>query len=167
MRTARILLALPGLAALVWGAVLAVQFGLHSFRDGRSAVEFLIGGTLANDAIVAPVVGLAGLAISRFVGPAWRTPVRVGAAVSGVLALIAVPALWRVTPAVNPGLDDRNYGAGLLIALAVVWVVVVAAGLTGGRTAARAATARPGRSPRGRRRPAGSTAATSTRPPSR
>lgn len=153
MRVARILLALAGLAALVWGAVLAVQFGLHSFRDGRSAVEFLVGGTLANDAIVAPVIGLAGLAISRFAGPAWRTPVRVGAAVSGVLALIAVPALWRVTPALNLGLDDRNYGAGLLIALAVVWVLVVAAGLVR-RRSLTPARAHAGTAPDPRRRPA-------------
>jgi hypothetical protein len=131
MRAARLALALPGLAALIWGLVLAVQFALHSFGDGRSAVLFLIGGPVLHDAVVAPIVGVVGLVISRRVGLFWRTPMRVGAAISGVLALLAVPALWRTYAApANPGLDDRNYGLGLLIALVVVWLGVVAGGLT-------------------------------------
>ncbi len=130
MRVARIVFALPGLAALVWGLVLTVQFALHSFRDGRSAVVYLIGGPIVHDGLVAPVVGLAGLLIGRWVGPHWRAPVRIGAAISAVLAVIAVPALWRTYAGQpNPGLDDRNYLAGLLIALAVVWLAVGAGGL--------------------------------------
>lgn len=130
MRTARIALALPGLAALAWGLVLAVQFVLHSFRDGRSAVGFLIGGPVLHDGLVAPVVALVGLLISRWVSPHWRAPVRIGAAASAVLTLIAVPALWRTYAGQhNPGLDDRNYAAGLSIALVVVWVAVGAGGL--------------------------------------
>jgi hypothetical protein len=130
MRTARIAFALPGLAALAWGLVLAVQFALHSFRDGRSAIAFFIGGPILHDAVVAPFVGLVGLLISRLVRQHWRTPVRLGAAISGVLTLIAVPAIWRTYAGQhNPGLDDRNYTAGLLIALAVVWLGVVAWGL--------------------------------------
>jgi hypothetical protein len=130
MRTSRIAFAVPGLAALVWGLVLAVQFALHSFRDGRSAVAFFIAGPILHDALVAPFVGLVGLVISRLVGQHWRTPVRLGAAVSGVLTLLAVPAIWRTYAGQpNPGLDDRNYTAGLLIALAVVWLAVVAWGL--------------------------------------
>lgn len=129
MRTARIAFALPGLAALVWGLVLAAQFALHSFRDGRSAIEFFIGGPILHDALVAPFVGLVGLLISRWVGRHWRTPVRLGAAVSGVLALLAIPAIWRTYAGQhNPGLDDRNYTAGLLVALAVVWLAVAAWG---------------------------------------
>jgi hypothetical protein len=130
MRTIRIAFALPGLAALAWGLVLAVQFALHSFRDGRSAIAFFIGGPILHDAVVAPFVGVVGLLISKWVGQRWRTPVRVGAAVSGVLTLIAVPAIWRTYAGQrNPGLDDRNYAAGLLVALAVVWVGVVVWGL--------------------------------------
>jgi hypothetical protein len=130
MRVARLALALPGLAALVWGLVLAVQFALHSFGDGRSAVLFLISGPVLHDGVVAPVVGVVGLVISRRVGLFWRTPVRVGVAISGVLTLLAVPALWRTYAGqANPGLDDRNYGLGLLIALAVVWLGVLAGGL--------------------------------------
>jgi hypothetical protein len=52
-----------------------------------------------------------------------------------VLGLIAVPALWRGYAGLhNPGLDDRNYPLGLLLALLVVWLVVVAAALARRRT---------------------------------
>jgi hypothetical protein len=130
MRTARIAFALPGLAALAWGLVLATQFALHSLRDGRSALAFFVGGPVLHDALVAPFVGLIGLVISRWVGRHWRTPVRLGAATSGVLALLAVPAIWRTHAGQhNPGLDDRNYPAGLLLALAVVWLAMVGWGL--------------------------------------
>lgn len=126
----RVAIAIPGLAAMVWGIVLALEFVFHSWRDGRSAIAFFLGGAIGHDLIVAPIVGLVGLLISRRVPVAWRTPIRVGASISAVLGLIAVPALWRAYagPA-NPGLDDRNYAAGLLIALAVVWAFVLAGGL--------------------------------------
>jgi len=130
MRTSRLAFALPGLAALAWGMVLAIQFALHSSRDGRSAIAFFVSGPVLHDALVAPFVGLIGLVISRWAGRLWRTPVRLGAAISGVLALLAVPAIWRTYAGQhNPGLDDRNYTAGLLIAVAVVWLLVVAWGV--------------------------------------
>lgn len=130
MRTTRIAFALPGLAALAWGLVLAVQFALHSFHDGRSAIAFFVGGPILHDAVVAPLVGVIGLLISGLMGQHWRTPVRLGAAISGVLTLVAVPAIWRTYAGQhNPGLDDRDYTAGLLIALAVVWLGVVGWGL--------------------------------------
>jgi hypothetical protein len=54
-------------------------------------------------------------------------PVAVGAVLSGVLALLAAPLLWRPfgVPA-NPGLHDANYGLGLAVALGVVWAGVLA-----------------------------------------
>jgi hypothetical protein len=130
MRTARVVLALTGLAATVWGLVLAVRFALHSVRDGGSAIGFFVGGPVVHDAVVAPVVGVVGLLVSRHVPEGWRTPVKVAAAMSGVLALLAVPALWRAHAGLpNPGLDDRDYGVGLLVALAVVWLLALAGGL--------------------------------------
>lgn len=126
----RIAIALPGLAALVWGIVLAAQFAFHSWRDGRSALLYFLGGAIGHDVLVAPLVGVVGLLISTRVPVAWRTPIRVGASISGVLGLIAIPALWRAHAGLhNPGLDDRNYAAGLLIALAVVWTLTLAGGL--------------------------------------
>lgn len=129
MRVARIALALPGLAALGYGVLLAVRFAAHSFTDGRSALAYLIGSPVLHDALVAPVVGLVGLLISRWVGRYWRAPVRIGLAASATLVLIAVPGIWRTDAGQhNPGLDDRNYALGLGIALVVVWAGVGAGG---------------------------------------
>jgi hypothetical protein len=130
VRAARLLLALPGLAALAYGALLAVRFVAHSGKDGRSALEFFVGGAIGHDLLVAPIVGLVALVISRWAPVAWRTPVRIGAAITAVLGLIALPTLWRANagPA-NPGLDDRDYAGGLLAAYAVVWLLVVLGGL--------------------------------------
>jgi hypothetical protein len=123
-------LALLGLAALVFGAVLAVRFALASTVDGRTLAVWLVGGPVLHDALLAPAVGGAGLLIARRLGPAWRAPVQIGSAVSAVLVLLAVPALWRANaPAANPGLDDRNYPLGLAVYLAVVWLGVLVAGL--------------------------------------
>jgi hypothetical protein len=132
----RIVFAVLGLAALVWGAILVVQFAVQSWPDTRSAAAFLIAGPVVHDAVVAPVVGVVGLVIARRLGPAWRTPVRIGAALSAVLALLAVPALWRAYAGPpNPGLEDRNYGLGLVISLAIVWVIVLACGFVSRRSA--------------------------------
>jgi hypothetical protein len=126
----RLALALPGLAALVWGAILAVRFAVHSWHNGQAALLFFVGGAIGHDLLIAPIVGIAGLLISKHVPVAWRTPIRVGSAVSGVLGLIAIPALWRTYAGLpNPGLDDRPYALGLLIALATVWLLALVGGL--------------------------------------
>jgi hypothetical protein len=53
--------------------------------------------------------------------------VRIGATLSAMLVLLAVPALWRTNAGPpNPGLDDPKYGLGLLIALAAVWLSLLA-----------------------------------------
>lgn len=126
----RVALALPGLAALVWGATLAVRFAVHSWHNGQAALLFFLGGAIGHDLLVAPIIGTAGLLISRHLPVAWRTPIRVGSAVSAVLGLIAIPALWRTYAGLpNPGLDDRPNPLGLLITLAAVWLLTLAGGL--------------------------------------
>lgn len=120
--TARATLAVLGVAALTWGTVLFAQ----SWFDTRRAFGFLLGAPIVHDAIVAPVFALIGLGIARWVSAPWRTPIRVGAALSGVLALLAVPALWRTYAGPpNPGLADRDYGAGFGIALGMVWLIAL------------------------------------------
>jgi hypothetical protein len=129
-RASRAVLALAGLAALAWGAVLAVQVAAASARNGISAVAWVIGPPVVHDAVIAPVVGVVGLLLARTLPGPWRVPVTAAAAVSGVLALIAVPSLWRTFGgSVNPGLHDRNYAAGLLLWLGVLWVVALVAGI--------------------------------------
>lgn len=126
----RVLFAVTGLALLAYGAVLAWEFGTSRTVNAVQGIAWFVGGPVLHDGLVAPVVGLVGLALTRWLPTPWRTPVKAGVVASGVLTLLALPLLWRPYHVVtNPGLHDRNYGAGLAIALGVVWVVVVAVGL--------------------------------------
>lgn len=126
----RTLLALTGLALLAYGAVLAWEFGTSRTLNAVQGIAWFVGGPVVHDGLVAPVVGVVGLLLTRFVAPSWRAPVAVGVVLSAVLTLLAIPLLWRPFHVVtNPGLHDRDYGVGLVIALGVVWVGVVATGL--------------------------------------
>lgn len=131
MRTTRAAFAVAGLAMLAWGGWLSWEFLTSRTRNAVQGLAWFVGGPVVHDGLVAPAVGVLGLLLTRFVPVAWRAPIAVGAVLSGVLALLAVPLLWRpFGVATNPGLHDRNYVAGLAIALAVVWLGVVVAGTT-------------------------------------
>jgi len=109
-----------GVGIGVWGAVLLVQLNL--FEVG----PWLLGGPVLHDVLVAPVVGLVGLAIARVLPTRWRAPVAVGLVLTATLTMLAVPYLWRAySGPVNPGLHDRPYLVGYLIALAVMWLAVL------------------------------------------
>ncbi|WHT16948.1 hypothetical protein N8J89_27940 [Crossiella sp. CA-258035] len=130
----RWVLGAAGAGLLGWGGFLLLPLLFDSFENTVSLGGWLIGGPVLHDAVVAPVVGLLGLVISQRVGRAWRTPVVTGLVVSAVLTALSVPWLWRsFAPYVNPGLHDRNVLLGLVIALAVVWLAVLAAGLVNRR----------------------------------
>ena len=108
----RLLIGAVGVAMAVWGALLAIQV--------PQIIEFgawFLAGPILHDALLAPLVGVVGLAL--------KGPVKAGAVVSGILVLIAVPLLWQPHVPVNPGLHDRDYWLGLAISLAVVWLVVL------------------------------------------
>lgn len=126
----RVLLAMSGLALVAYGGLLAWEFATSRAVNAVQGAAWFIGGPLVHDAIVAPAVGLIGLVLTRIVPKPWRTPVAVGVVVSGVLTLVAIPLLWRPYGMfTNPGLHDRDYGAGLAIALGAVWLTVIATGL--------------------------------------
>jgi ubiquinone/menaquinone biosynthesis C-methylase UbiE len=130
MRLTRIMLVLLGLAGLGFGVSLAWPMLLAVPQAGWSFPGWLIVGPFAHDGLIAPLVGVFGLLVVGRLPQAWRAPVTAGAAASGVLLLLSVPHLWRAfAPNHYPGLDDRDYPAGLLIALAVVWAVALAVGL--------------------------------------
>lgn len=126
----RALLALSGLALLAYGGLLTWEFATSRTVNAVQGTAWFIGGPLIHDGVIAPAVGLTGLLLTRIVPKPWRTPVTIGATLSGVLALVAIPLLWRpFGTAVNPGLHDRNYGAALAITLSAVWLAVAAAGM--------------------------------------
>jgi hypothetical protein len=123
-------LGLAGLALLGYGAVLAWEFASSRTVNAVQGAAWFVGGPLVHDGLVAPVVGLAGLGLTRVLPRPWHRPVTVGVVLTGVLVLLSVPLLWRpFGTSVNPGLHDRDYGGGLAIALGVVWGVVIIAGL--------------------------------------
>jgi hypothetical protein len=127
----RVLLALTGLALLAYGTLLVWDFATSRTVNAVQGAAWFLGGPLLHDGIVAPAVGLTGLLLTRVVPVPWRTPVTAGVVLSGVLTLVAIPLLWRpYGTVVNPGLHDRNYGAGLAVALGVVWAAVIVAGVT-------------------------------------
>lgn len=108
----------------VWGAVLLVRLDL--FEIG----PWLLGGPVLHDVVVAPVVGVVGLAIARALPDGWQAPVAVGLVLTATVTMLAVPYLWRAhSGPVNPGLHDRPYLAGYLVALAALWLAVVVVGV--------------------------------------
>ncbi|MFI5558594.1 hypothetical protein ACIA2T_04880 [Amycolatopsis japonica] len=126
MKTLRLLLFLPGLAALAWGAVLFSEYAFPLRPDVFGTLGWLAGGPLVHDLLIAPLVGAAGFALSRFLPDRWKTPVKTGAVLTGVLTLLAFPLLWRpFGGARNPGLHDADTVTGLLVTLAVVWLGVL------------------------------------------
>ncbi|MFB9924980.1 hypothetical protein ACFORO_26445 [Amycolatopsis halotolerans] len=128
MKTARIVLALPGLAALAYGVVLFLDYAAPAWPDSFTTLLWLGGGPIVNDAVFAPVAGVVGLLLARILPKPWRGPVQVGAALTAVLGFVAFPLLWRtygVPP--KPGLHDGNAWLGLVATLAVVWGAVLAA----------------------------------------
>lgn len=84
----RTLLAVTGLAALAWGGYLLAEFALASTRDAWQAELWFLGGPIAHDAVVAPVVGAVGLLIATRLPPHWRAPVATGAVAAAAAALI-------------------------------------------------------------------------------
>jgi hypothetical protein len=120
-----------GVGLIGWGAVELLPALVDS---PLSLGGWLVGGPVVHDALLAPLVGVGGAVIARVLPKPWRTPVGAGLVVSGVLVVLSVPYLWRAfSGPVTPGLHDRPYLAGLLIALSVVWVAVAVAGLVSSR----------------------------------
>ncbi len=93
--------------------------------DALGWATWLVGGALAHDLLLVPVVLLVGRAL-RVVPGALRAPVQAALLAAAVLTLVAVPFVGRfgVKPG-NPSHLPRDYTAGLLVALAVVGATTV------------------------------------------
>lgn len=122
----RVALGLVGLAGMGWGAVLLAPLLLGAPADAVSLLGWLVGGPVLHDLLLAPLVAVVGLAVTRLLPAGWRGPVAAGLVLSGALVLVAAPRLWRAEAGpVNPGLNDRDYLPGLLVELAVLWGVLL------------------------------------------
>ena len=118
----RWLFLLPGLAAVAYGGHGLLTAGRRVPLD--SWLTWFVGSALLHDLVIAPVwIGLGWLA-ARLLPAAARPAVVVGAAVAGLLALIALPLVLGVgvDPA-NPSFLPRDYGRNLLLVDAAVLVL--------------------------------------------
>jgi hypothetical protein len=109
-----------GAPVIAWGirGILDESARTHPAELGR----WLIGSAVVHDAVLLPLVLAVGLLARRAVpADAWP-PVRWALATSGVLVLVSWPFVrgYGRSPG-NPSLLPRNYGGGLVVALAVVW----------------------------------------------
>ena len=106
------------------GLLTAEGNGLGSF------IPWFAGGALLVDLLVVPLAAGVGLVGRRLVpAPAWPA-IRAGLIASATLAVFAAPLVANLggTPG-NPSLRPRDYGSGLVSAVAVVWLVALTVGL--------------------------------------
>jgi hypothetical protein len=90
----------------------------------RRWLVVFVGSALAHDLLLAPVVVLLGVAVARLV-PVWVRPaVQAGLICSGVVVLFAYPLVRGFgRRADNPTILPLDYGRGLVVVLAAIWLV--------------------------------------------
>jgi hypothetical protein len=122
VRRARIVLALVGLVLLVRGVLgTLTDPGTHLAGELAFLATVLIG----HDAIVLPVAIGIGAAVARWAPPPVRGPAQAGLFASAVLTFVALPLVIGAGAIPdNPSALPLNYGRGLAVSLAAVWVVV-------------------------------------------
>lgn len=123
MKLARAVLGVLGLAALAWGVDMA-------YPMVKDIWKWFLAPPILDDALVLPIAGLISLGIARWASTAWRWPLHFGIGATAIITYLAVTEAWRpygFPP--KPGLHDRDYVSGTLITLAVLWAVVLLAGL--------------------------------------
>lgn len=116
-------MALGGSVALFGAGGLLTAEG----NDLPSFIPWFAGGALLVDLVVVPLAAAVGLVGRRFVpSPAWP-PVRAGLLASAALAVFAAPLIIDLGGRPdNDSLRPRDYGSGLLTAVAVVWAIALA-----------------------------------------
>ena len=114
-------------AAVGWALILVGVRGVFSHRiDTRPAqlARFVVGGALIHDLLIAPVVIILGVALTRVVRGRARAVVQAALVVSAALALFSYPLVRAFGRAAhNPTSLPHNYAANLAIVLGVVWAV--------------------------------------------
>ncbi|MDF2823530.1 MAG: hypothetical protein K0R68_938, partial [Mycobacterium sp.] len=119
----RVVLGAVGIVVIGYGAVLLLD------NSGPVLVRIAVwaaAGVLLHDFVFAPLVTALGYAGRRILPRALWAPVGIASLLSIVLVLLAVPVFDRPgAKPLNPTVVDRDYPAGLWIALAVVWVATL------------------------------------------
>jgi hypothetical protein len=126
VRAGRLLFLVPGAALASYGGWLLLRQASWRPVYLISLGGWLFGGVALHDAVVAPVVAVAGLVVARLLPPPWRGAVAGAAASTAALLLVAVPLLWRPDSAPrNPGLHDRPHATGLALWVGLLWTILL------------------------------------------
>jgi hypothetical protein len=119
VKVTRVLAGAAGVALMGVGASL-----LTDVRDLTGVLVWLGGAVVLHDALIAPLVLLAGLVLVR---GGVRGPVRGALVVVGALTVVALPVLLRPGRRANASVLPLDYPRNWLIAMAVVATVTVLA----------------------------------------
>lgn len=134
LNAVRIVLIGLGAWAVWYGAGLLFDSGTEAVR---SIALWFSAGILLHDGVFAPLCAAIGTGSRRLLARHWWAPVACGAVCTVALGLIAAPVIAREgAMSDNQSVLDRNYPAGLAVALVLVWLLVGAALLAGRRRAA-------------------------------
>lgn len=121
----RLPLALGGIAAMGWGLWLMRDDGLERWR---SQLAWILGGVIAHDALLAPLVVLVGVLAARSLRPRWRSVATVGFIVWSTVTLAVANVLLPVGGRPdNPSLMNRPYVLAWIVFTAVVLSLVALA----------------------------------------
>ncbi|MFI5776612.1 hypothetical protein [Nocardia sp. NPDC051570] len=122
MIAVRIILLALGIGAAGYGIRMLLE---QNPDDLRSVVIWFAGGIILHDFVFAPICAAVGVGARRLVPAAWWASVVYGGICSIALIAVALPVVDREHAlATNSTVLDRPYGIGLLLALAVVWLLV-------------------------------------------
>jgi hypothetical protein len=105
---------------------LLIAYGLRGILTGgvatapRDTARWLLGGVVAHDLLLAPLVAVAGWVIARTVPRTMRPAIQGGLFVAGVLVLVAIPVLSGRGGHGNSSSNPLDYPRNLTIALGAV-----------------------------------------------
>lgn len=136
MRGGRLALGAVGGTLAAYGLWLLVGLGPQQLVF---VLTWVVGGVVAHDGVIAPLVVVAVVA-ATVRSPGWlRTPLLWALVVLGPLTLVAVPVLGRFgAKADNPTLLDRPYWLGYALVVALtLGAATVAAGVLRARRSAQ------------------------------
>ena len=125
MRALRLVLGATGVVLVLVGVVFLSDDGVG---DLVGVGAWLVGGVVAHDAVIAPLVVVVGVLGVPRLPPAFRAPAVVGLVVLMTVTLMAVPVIGRFgAKADDHGLLNRPYVALWLVFAALLVVAVVIA----------------------------------------
>ncbi|MGZ4784175.1 MAG: hypothetical protein ACXV5S_00760 [Acidimicrobiales bacterium] len=116
---------------VIGGAVMA--YGVRGALEGLGAGNptklafWVVGLDLAHDLVLAPLVVVVGLVLGRLVPTLLRGPVRIAAALSGLVVLFSWPLIRAFGR--RPGNSSTlplDYAHSVLVVLAGIWLVAAA-----------------------------------------